>query len=1144
MSLSLWQKIKTKARGSPRGSPHASPLPPAVPPRASSSPQTSPHPQTSTASLQGRLWNQAYDEIKSGEPEIFEAYEKFLSAKLEDEGSGSVATENRVQAVSEERWRQMQRLIQAGLQRTEKDATIKQKISDGLQIASPVKAVISKAVQAAPEAVIAWVGVSFALEILANPLTEPGINRDGVSYVVSSMDWYWNLVDLLLDDKRAGPAFEGLRGQLEKHIVQLYQKLLLYQMKSICRYHRNLAAIFFRDVAKLDDWAGQLDDIRIAEAAVRSDSEQYNSQQMRDRLQVVAATAELQYKELQGITSAIQDQIRRQEATQHNQEDKECLNDLLQTDPRHDKTRIQDTKGGLLRDSYSWILGHPDFRRWRTDAQSRLLWIRGDPGKGKTMLLCGIIDELEKDSTNQLSYFFCQATERSLNNATAVLRGLIYSLVVQYPRLISCVRKEYDSGGKQRFEGLNAWEVMSKILESMVHDPVLDGVILIVDALDECGMDRLKLLNFIVRISSSSPAKWIVSSRNWLDIEETLDSTTHKVALRLELNEESVSDAVLTYIQYKVDKLAVLKKYDGATRDTVQQHLINNSNGTFLWVALVCQELADHRVRKKHTLNVLKTFPPGLEHLYGRMIEHISDSKDADLCKEILAVVSVVYRPVTLQELMCIIQSPARFDNDPEFLEETVRSCGSFLTLRKGTIYFVHQSAKDFLLNAENKAFDQILPFGIAQQHHSIFLRSLEMLSRILRRDMYELRAPGIHVEAISPPDPDPLAPLKYSCIYWVDHLRDSNPMESPTRGDMHDNGIVHAFLERKYLYWLEALSLLRSMSQAVLAVQKLEKLVLVELVRDAHRFVLSHRSVVESSPLQVYFTALVFSPTRSPVRQHFQTEAPDWITILPDVEANWSACLQTLEDHGNWVYSVAFSADGQQLASGSGDHTVKLWDIATGVCIQTLKGHSNWVRSVAFSADGQQLASGRVRSVAFSADGQRLVSGSGDNTVKLWDTATGVCIQTLKGHSKWVNSVAFSADGQRLASGSDDNTVKLWDTATGICIQTLETKTAITRVSFDTKTSAYLSTNMGMLSLDLSVTATSPQEDSIQEPSFHRYSTDSDGTWILKDGRKLLWLPSEYRSTATAVTGSTLALGCSSGRVSLFKFLADGTDT
>ncbi|MGI2909791.1 WD40 repeat domain-containing protein, partial [Hassallia sp. VBCCA 56010] len=75
---------------------------------------------------------------------------------------------------------------------------------------------------------------------------------------------------------------------------------------------------------------------------------------------------------------------------------------------------------------------------------------------------------------------------------------------------------------------------------------------------------------------------------------------------------------------------------------------------------------------------------------------------------------------------------------------------------------------------------------------------------------------------------------------------------------------------------------------------------------------------------------------------------------------------------------------------------------------------------------------SNSVRSVAFSPDGKTLASGSDDNTIKLWDVATGKLSQTLTGHSNSVRSVAFSPDGKTLASGSDDNTIKLWDVATG----------------------------------------------------------------------------------------------------------------
>ncbi|MBD2532757.1 hypothetical protein H6G97_25510 [Nostoc flagelliforme FACHB-838] len=130
---------------------------------------------------------------------------------------------------------------------------------------------------------------------------------------------------------------------------------------------------------------------------------------------------------------------------------------------------------------------------------------------------------------------------------------------------------------------------------------------------------------------------------------------------------------------------------------------------------------------------------------------------------------------------------------------------------------------------------------------------------------------------------------------------------------------------------------------------------------------------------------------------------------------------LLSYKGHTGWIWSVAFSYQGHILASGSEDQTVKLWDIATGQCLKTLHGHCGGIWSVAFSAEDHLLA-----------------SGSEDQTVKLWDIATGQCLKTLQGHNSRVSSVTFSPDGQTLASGCHDQTVKLWDIATGQCLKTL----------------------------------------------------------------------------------------------------------
>lgn len=420
--------------------------------------------------------------------------------------------------------------------------------------------------------------------------------------------------------------------------------------------------------------------------------------------------------------------------------DRQCLVDLRATDLRDDKKRIEETKGGLFQDSYRWILKNDAFQRWRDDQQSRLLWIKGDPGKGKMMLLCGIIDELEKSTaeTGLLPYFFCQGTESRINNTTAVLRGLIYLLVKKQPLLISHLRKKYDQRDKEPFEGVNACFALSEIFTNILQDPSLKSTYLIVDALDEC---------------------------------------------------------------------------------------VTNAKDKFLWVALVCQNL--EKSSRLNTLAMLNTFPPGLDPLYERMIRLICSSDIVHLCKQILAFMASIYRPITLNELTSFAELPDGARNDLQSWTEVIGLCGSFLTIRDGTVYFVHQSAKVFLLE---KASNEIFPSGMEKVHYAIFSRSLEVMSMTLRRDIYSLGAPGFSIDNVKQPNLDPLATVRYSCVFWVGHLHDWHSSESAKHlDDLEDSG-VDKFLRKKYICWLEALSLLRSMSEGVLSMAKLEGLLQVSL--------------------------------------------------------------------------------------------------------------------------------------------------------------------------------------------------------------------------------------------------------------------------------------------------------------------------
>jgi WD40 repeat protein len=162
---------------------------------------------------------------------------------------------------------------------------------------------------------------------------------------------------------------------------------------------------------------------------------------------------------------------------------------------------------------------------------------------------------------------------------------------------------------------------------------------------------------------------------------------------------------------------------------------------------------------------------------------------------------------------------------------------------------------------------------------------------------------------------------------------------------------------------------------------------------------------------------------------------------------------------HERWVVGVAFSPDGQRLATAGYDGTTRVWDMAGGRGARTLQGqHTGPVNSVTVTPDGQRIITAgmdgtvrlwdtvsgqelrkfvghtdRVWSVAVTPNGQRIVTGGKDGTARIWDIVSGRELLQLRGHTGVVTAVAVTSDGQRIITGSNDGTARIWDMDTAL---------------------------------------------------------------------------------------------------------------
>jgi hypothetical protein len=227
-----------------------------------------------------------------------------------------------------------------------------------------------------------------SIQILLNPAKATKSNLAGIAHVVSRMDWYCALTEYFLENDHVDKSFKSALPQLKAKILELYKALLLYQMKSACSYYRHRGLVFLRGLANWDDWDADMKTVTDAENDLKMDLKQYNELHSKKALAQLVERAEVMEGLLGDIHQTLQDFITQQKADK----DDKCLQDLFVVDPQDDLEKIENKKDTLLDGAYKWIIDTDEyaaFTNWSNDGLlpfSRLMWVKGDAGTGKTHL--------------------------------------------------------------------------------------------------------------------------------------------------------------------------------------------------------------------------------------------------------------------------------------------------------------------------------------------------------------------------------------------------------------------------------------------------------------------------------------------------------------------------------------------------------------------------------------------------------------------------------------------------------------------------------------------------------------------------------------------------------------------------------------
>jgi len=672
-----------------------------------------------------------------------------------------------------------------------------------------------------------------------------------------------------------------------------------------------------------------------------------------------------------------------------------------------------------------WVFERID--AWlREPEASRVFWITGAPGVGKTAIASWLCHHREV-----VAFHLCQHGHVQKSDPRRAVLSIAYQLATQLPDF------------EERLAALDLERLVPEsnartLFDCLVVQPLSGGfpdpgrtLIVLIDALDEAtreGGNELASFGATEFLKTPPWLRLIITSRPDPEVTHPLQGLTpYELDTTIPENEADIR----AYLERELRPYTREREVPRAAIDTI----VARSEGIFLYAEWVRQELAQNRL----SLERIEEFPKGLGGVYAEFFRRrFPDTGDyKKRIRPLLEVILAAHEPLGVDYVATIFRW-SEYDR-----VNLLESLGSLFPVREGRIQAFHRAVGEWLTDQRKAG-------------KNYFVSLWEGSKRLADQGWIEYERAASSMSG-------------YALAHLPTHLAGIGRGE-----DLVTLLTDFGFLEAK-IAGLGPQSLVEDYEMALgsdnLSAEEAQTLSLIQGAVQLSAHVLMEDAEQLAGHLVGRLMSHESAATRDFLKRVRRSPQKPWLKPLtPSLAQAGGALLRTLEGHTDDVRAVAVTPEGRRAVSGSGDKTLKVWDLESGALLRTLNGHASPVNAVAVTSDGQRAVSGagslseskdntlrlwnletgavlrtfeghtdRVSAVAVTPDGRQVVSASKDETLRIWDMEKGILLRTLAGHTHWVEAVAVTPDGHRAVSGSLDGTLKVWNLDTGALLHTLE---------------------------------------------------------------------------------------------------------